>query len=800
MITFKYPNILFLIIPTVIILFFIIIRNTIKFDDYREQVRFESQRKWKRIFMLFSRTIIFSLLIAALAQPFELKQETIAGNPTLNIYADNSLSFNLFEENLSDKIASEVSKTMPVTTRTLAEGNHSALGDAILSNMQGNDNILLITDGNNNYGRSLGDIMLFASSLNSTISALDIGPIRKDAVVTIEGPSETTADTENVFEVQIRQAGHLLPYMLKVVVDNEMVVNEQVSEPKTIIFSKKLKEGYHKITAEIDPDDHFSENNKFLKAVKVQPKPKILFLSQKSSPSSPIFSSIYDVTSSQTVPQDISAYSAIIINDIKAENLPISKLTDYVLSGNGLFIIGGKSSFEKDNYKTTDYKSYEALMPVVVGTGKEEPKRDVNVVLLIDISGSTGSNFNKGSSNTVKEIEKALAVSILGDIKKTSNVGVIAFESTPHIVSGLQRLSDTPELENKIKSLSYGRGTDITAGLTAAIDMLSSAHGSKNIILISDGITGGSSAEDLRMAEIASSTGAKVFTVGVGENTDKIHMQNIAAEGGGSFFEPKETEKIRIILGESEKTNDSFSLEIVDSYHFITKNIKLSASINGYNYVLPKSQSQMLVTTSGGEPILTTWRFGLGRIAVLSTDDGSSWNGEMLGKQNSALLTRTTNWAIGDLSRNKEFDVQMEDTFIGDELEINVITSLIPKAPNLNFTKTGERLYTAKFKPEESGFYQFFDAVAAVNYNKELSETGINPTLNKLVLSTNGQMFEQNDIEGILVKVKQDTKRMKTQTKSYGWVLAIIALAAFLSEIGIRRYLETKRINNELRG
>ncbi len=795
MITFKYPNLLFLIIPAVIILFFIIIRNSIKFDDYRDQIQYEIQRKWKRIFILIFRVIIFSLLIAALAQPFELKQEAIPGNPSLNIFVDKSQSLSLFDQNASDKIAIEASKSLPVTIRTLAEGNHSALGDSIIANMQGNDNILLITDGNNNYGRSLGDTMLFAASLNSTISALELGPIRKDAIVTIYGPAETTADTNNTFQIEIRHTGHLLPYNLKVIVDNELVVNERISEPKTFEFSKRLAEGYHKMTAEIDADDHFNENNRFIKVVKVQPKPKILFLSQKNSPASPIFSSIYDVTFSQTMPPDASRYSAIIINDIKAESLPKDKLTDYVLSGNGLFIIGGKSSFEKDNYKSGDYKAYEALMPVVVGTGKEEPKRDVNVVLLIDISGSTGSSFNQGSSNTVKEVEKALAITILGDIKKTSNVGAIAFESTPHIVSGLQKLSETPELENKIKSLSYGRGTDISAGISSAMDMLSTARGSKNIILISDGITGGSAAEDVRLAEIALTSGIKIYTVGVGENTDKEHMEDIAREGGGSFFEPKETEKIRIILGESEKTNDTFSLETIDNYHFITRNIKLQASTTGYNYVLPKSQAQLLVTTSGGEPILTIWRFGLGRIAVLSTDDGSAWNGDMLARQNSALLTRTTNWVIGDLSRNKEFDVQMDDGFLGENLEINVISNAIPKAPNLNFTKTGERLYTATYRPTESGFYQFFDSIVAVNYEKEISETGINPTLAKLVQATNGQMFEPDDIQGIISKVKQDSKRIKTQSVSYSWIFAILALLIFLVEIGIRRVLETKRIN-----
>ncbi len=797
MIAFKNPNLLLGIIPLAVILFILIRSNFVKFDDYRDQVHFVRSRRWRRVFLFVSRFVIFSLIILALAQPFELKQETIAGNPSLTILTDRSESFRLFGENISDKLSEQLSKSIPVSVKTLAEGNRSALGDSILTNMQGDDNILLITDGNSNYGRSLGDIMLFASSLNTTISALSLNPVNKDAAVTINGPSETTADVDNSFDVTVAQTSVLIPYTLRVIIDSELVINEKISESTTISFTKKLKEGYHKITAEIDADDYFKENNRFRKVVKVQPKPKVLFLTEKSSPAGTIFSSIYDVTTSGTLPEDISSYSAIIVNDIKAESLPVSKLTDYVLTGNGLFVIGGKNSFDRDNYKTPDYKLYEALLPVVVGTGKEEPKKDVNVVLLIDISGSTGSSFNKASQNTVKEVEKALALSILSDLKKTDYVGAIAFESVPHKVTDVIKLSENPELETKISSLSYGRGTDIAEGLNAAIQLLSNAHGSKSIILISDGLTGGPPPEDLRQARIARSTGIKVYTVGVGENTDTQHMKEIAGDGGGTYFEPKETERIRLLIGESEKVNDTFRLETANNYHFITRNIRLKALSNGYNFVLPKAQSQLLVTTANNEPIITVWRFGLGRIAVMSTDDGSAWNGEMLGKENSALLTRTTNWAIGDLSRNKDFDVQMEDIYFGDDLEINVISKAIPSAPNMKFSKTGERLYTATYTPPEPGFYQFFDAIAAVNYNKELSQTGMNRELNKLVQVTGGTMFEPENTDAIIAKVKQDSKRIKTESKSYSWVFALLALTLFLLEIALRRIMETKRINKQ---
>ncbi|MBI2142164.1 hypothetical protein HYU15_01590 [Candidatus Woesearchaeota archaeon] len=293
---FKSPQLLYAIAPLAILLFFIIKRDFVKFKDYREQQAFIKGKKWKKMFLYISRLASLSLLIIALAQPFELRQETIQGNPELNVFIDNSLSMGVFDNKTAEQLVSELRTRIPVNVRTIAESNRSALGDAILANMQGDDNVLLITDGNSNYGRSLGDMMLFASSLNTTISAVKLSPERKDAYVYVEGPSETTADAENIFEVTVRQTGAMVPYKLRVTVDNELAIDQAISDNTKLEFTKSFAEGYHRITAEISAEDYFPQNNRFIKTVKVQPKPKVLFLTEKSSPAEQIFASRFRKT------------------------------------------------------------------------------------------------------------------------------------------------------------------------------------------------------------------------------------------------------------------------------------------------------------------------------------------------------------------------------------------------------------------------------------------------------------------------------------------------------------------------
>src|SRR3989338_8287872 len=114
---FKNPQLLYSIIPLAIILFFIIKHDFIRFRDYREQQAFSKGKKWKKMFLYISRLAALSLLIIALAQPFELRQEAIQGKPELNIFVDKSASMEIFGNKTSEQLVSELSRAIPVNVR-----------------------------------------------------------------------------------------------------------------------------------------------------------------------------------------------------------------------------------------------------------------------------------------------------------------------------------------------------------------------------------------------------------------------------------------------------------------------------------------------------------------------------------------------------------------------------------------------------------------------------------------------------------------------------------------------------------
>ena len=195
-----------------------------------------------------SRCLIFTILIIAIASPFSLEEKTVQGDPSLTILADNSTSFELFEQGIASELKTSLEKEIPTTIKYIAHGESSAIGDSLLNNMKGNDNLLLISDGNNNKGTDLGDVMMLASSLNTTISSLNINPVKTDLAVTIDGPSELIFGTEALFYIDVKQIGPAsLNYNIRVMLDDNVMIDEQASGTKIFEINQMLDTGYHKI-------------------------------------------------------------------------------------------------------------------------------------------------------------------------------------------------------------------------------------------------------------------------------------------------------------------------------------------------------------------------------------------------------------------------------------------------------------------------------------------------------------------------------------------------------------------------
>ena len=423
-----------------------------------------------------------------------------------------------------------------------------------------------------------------------------------------------------------------------------------------------------------------------------------------------------------------------------------------------------------------------------VGTG-EKRQGGSNIVLLYDISGSTRETTERGGE--IVDVERQLATSVIQDLSSSNRVSLVAFNTKAFQLTPLQPLGNSKQrLIDRLSSISTGGGTSLSVGLSAAYEVLKSVGGDRVVVVISDGMSNGQldMAKSIELARIYGSQGVKIFTVSVGRVTNSELLAQIAIEGRGAYFKADESYRLRILFGEpGERTDNTFGLFIVDSGHFITQGLDLDATVDAYNQVAPKASSRTLVALDNRNPAITAWRYGIGRVVAVTAFSSSDNLGQLLEKENSLLVTRVVNWAIGDPERKGPFAITVDDTRIDQEAIVHVKANAYPEAQGIEFSKIDTNEYMARIPPQAAGFHRVLSASYAVSYEKEYEDLGVSPELDYVVQTTGGKFFNAQDIEDIVAFVRTASTKTRVVEISLQWLLIIAAIVIFLLEVSLRR-------------
>ncbi len=793
MIRLTYPFLLWGIPISAVFFLLTSFLTFIRFSSATERKEYFIKQRFLRIMLFLSRTILFSFLILALAFPYDTQEQIIQQEPRVTILVDDSKSMDVLDATAAEKLQDQLSQQFPTQTIHFSPGEESRIGDALLSKSRGGQNVILASDGQTTSGKDLSDVLLFMATQNTTVNALDLPARKGDRSVSLAGPAVAIVGSETVFDLLITTSGEVAAGSVAVSVENTAILNNAPAETKSFAYTFP-KPGYYRIVAKISGGDYFSQNDIAYKAVQVVEKPKVLYITNK--PTSPLYqsySSVYALTKTPVLPPNLYDYPVVVIDDMPAETVGpwTDKLSQYLLDGNGLVVVGGQQAYDRSTYEDS---LFETILPVTIGEAAGGGGSDVNLVILIDISESAGQSFD-AQGNTVSKfaVEKGIALKILEGLYGKDNVALIAFNSRGYVVNNLAPLEQQQDIKDKIYALNDGLATNVKSGLTIARHMLDSVRGSKNVIILSDGIDSDPK-NALRLVQNMHKEGITIYSVGVGFDTDRTFMQTMAKLGGGIYFEPDKTQYLNVLFGPPPKGEDTISkgsnLYVVDHDHFITKNLDVSGRVSGINFVIPKDAAQLLVTSNEGYPVLTTWRYGLGRVASIATDSGNAWSGGILVPENQRFWTRTLNWAIGDLSKDVDHFILAKDTSLGRTMEILVKSPTPPKDPALSFSTLEGNWYKAEYTPKQSGFFTFLDGLAAVNYPAEYERMGLNPDLADLVRLTGGELFKPDDIDHIADTIFKQSRVTQTALINYRWIFIGAALLVFFIELIFRRFQE----------
>jgi len=770
--------------------------------------------------LILSRMIIVSLLVIALAGPYYPVTVTeIDETPTITVLSDETASMDIFESGTAQGIFDKLQDTTPARMEKMG-GLRSDIGDEILASSTGDDHIIVVSDGSNNFGSDLAETIDFVSGTGTVVYAVIQTPDKNDLSVEITGARTAVLGNENTWGVEIRQAESNTTYKLSIEVDGSPVSSQTVTQTnpiKIVGFSSTFQLlGPHLITARISSgDDMRSGNNVFNKTIYVVPKPRLLLVSPDvDSPLYKVLRNLYETnTVSSLDDANLTDYKAVVLDNINGGRLSgssIGKLREYTASGGGLLVVGGDNSYDYGDYLDS---SIEAILPVE--SYSSAYAGSVNVVLVLDISGSI-------SAHEALDDEKAMAINLLGDMGGDTNVGVVAYGGDAISVSdGVLPMSshaNRDALVDRVSKLKTGYGgTSMDEGIITAARMLDNTSGKKYMLVFSDGAVKDSFEDSkIEISSMDTTETEMIFVmlktnvvkereVKTDNNRGDYFLKVLADQAGGDFIQLELIGRLDLTFGQEapdlpEGGPDAYAIVRLDEEHFITRYLNISGSISGYNDVTQKVGARRLVTTSMGKPVVTVWEFGLGRVVSLSSDNGYQWAGVLYSGENARLLPSMINWAVGDPRPEDGIVVYSGDMNLGSPgtviIQCNEMPTVVFGGQDVPVSQTGERTYEGVIEPDHIGLFTLqvsaggvtLEDTAAVNYPLEYRDVGNNPDFLEAVKRNSGRVYNVDQARSLLFSdIRKNSIMASEEHVSLGWLFLITALLVFLGEVIMRR-------------
>lgn len=295
--------------------------------------------------------------------------------------------------------------------------------------------------------------------------------------------------------------------------------------------------------------------------------------------------------------------------------------------GGGLLIIQGEQ-------ETRGFTSgpIEPLLPVSFTVPERIRNPSLAVVYLLDRSSSMGELA--GAKTKIRVLREATAASVLL-LPSETLLGIVAFYDDYDWIYPLQPIGDGTAAYRAIARLDAFGGTDVYYALEDAVDQLIAADARiKHIILISDGQTTevGRDYPGLR-AKLAAHDDIVLSAIAVSRNPNIPFLETLVRAGHGALFYASDfTALPQITMNVTQRLSRS---------RFITGDLAVSAEgdlrsglaaippIGGYVLTFPRATATTLLQV-GDDPLLSSWRIGLGSVSVLNTDLRGVWSSQWL--------------------------------------------------------------------------------------------------------------------------------------------------------------------------
>jgi Ca-activated chloride channel homolog len=586
--------------------------------------------------------------------------------------------------------------------------------------------------------------------------------------------------------------------------------------------------GIHVYQAAVEVDgDTIEENNRAVGAVVVRGRPQVLLADKERSHAQSLAGALrsqnIDVTVVEPpqIPADLAGfqkYDGVVLSNVSSLKLTRQQMTyirDYVRDyGGGLVMVGGEESFGLGGYYRTPI---EEALPVTMEVKQKVEIPSLAVVLSIDRSGSMAMSTDE--KVTKLDLAKEASHLVVDLLDERNEVGVMSWDTEFIWDASVRPAKDKAAIHHAIATIKAGGGTDGYPALKESYQVLFDRPALlKHVIFLSDGqMTRGDFQGLLRRMAKDKIT---VSTVAIGKDADVQLMVDVAKWGKGRFYYTEDSQTIpRIFTLETQLASKAslveqpFKPQLTSPGHEAVQEIdwKNVPPLGGYVASSLKSTADLVLMSHQEDPVLATWRYGLGRSVAFTSDAKAKWGVLWLRwKDFNRFWSQLIRWTLRSGSRSDTVAVveRRENTgeIVVDAVDpkgefINFLDSQVGVvSPNrertvIDLEQIGPGRYRGRFPAGQEGVYlvgmsqRRNDRVVGsqlaglvVPYAQELRDLGVDePLLRELAELTGGGPLEKPP-DAFLKSRRQS----RIAVDIWPWLVGLVAVL-LVPDIALRR-------------
>jgi len=510
----------------------------------------------------------------------------------------------------------------------------------------GHRRIVLLTDGRENVGDARSAAAV-ARSLGVTVDTVMLERPSLRQEIHVQGVTvPPRVRLHEPFNVQAvvrsnESARAHLAFMRDGVLLREFTVELQPGANVYSLVEQADTPGLQEYEAIINSDaDSEPANNRYQAFVQVSGAPRVLHVMDDPEAGRYVSAAlraqglVVDEVPASALPANLHElvdYDLVILDNVSGFDLSLAKMAQletYVRdAGGGVVMIGGDRSYGAGGYQGTPV---EQLLPVTMNVKTEVKIPSLSVVFVLDRSGSMGS---KVQDEEKLAIAKRAALSSIDLLKPLDRVGVLAFDSGREWVVPPTEVGVRRPIAEKLRDLQVGGGTDLYPALEEAHRVMQRDEAKvKHLIVLSDGLTEGEKNFDPLAARIAAD-GITISTVAMGTDADRGLMARLAELGKGRYYhtdDPRNVPRIftsetmiitRDLVVEGDiRPRRAYAGELIAGF-----DADAFPLLGGYQRAYPKPAAQILLGGRGEDPVLVSWRYGLGKAVAFTSDLSGRW-------------------------------------------------------------------------------------------------------------------------------------------------------------------------------